>query len=54
MLKQSGMSENLVEAVVNDIDKLRYPVEPGMTIRLSVTFEPKTIFFYRTLLTKKG
>ena len=68
LLKQSDMSENLVEAVVNDIDKLRYPVEPGMTIRLGVTFKPgmmtpilflgppkpKTIFFYRTLLTKKG
>ena len=25
------MSENLVEAVVRDLDELRYPVKPGMT-----------------------
>ena len=31
LLKQSDMSENLVEAVVSDIDKLRYPIKPGMT-----------------------
>ena len=27
------------KSAATDIDKLRYPVKPGMTIRLGVTFE---------------
>ena len=42
------------KSAATDSDKLRYPVKPGMTNRLGVTFKPKTISFYGTLHTKKG